>query len=165
MHLCCVCIKVISSHVTWIQRIIRHSLHHIWLCIVHAIFLLLFWQEFESHDGGLSQDKWVFYFNDKAEKERFLKALSDIWIKFFQVQWTYIHEYKGQILSCSAHVQSLILSPMNKKVEYTKTVSETLTQHSINYMPQILEQDPLLIVICIKKLPSVQQFRDFIHEY
>lgn len=47
---------------------------------------------------------------------------------------------------------ALILSPMNKKVEYTKTVSETLTQHSINYMPQILEQDPLLIVICIKKI-------------
>lgn len=79
--------------------------------VVHAIFLLLFWQEFESHDGGLSQDKWVFYFNDKAEKERFLKALSDIWIKFFQVQWTYMHEYKGQILSCSAHVQCIDFEP------------------------------------------------------
>lgn len=42
--------------------------------------------EFESHDGGLSQDKWVFYFNDEAEKERFLKALSEIWIKFFQIE-------------------------------------------------------------------------------
>lgn len=49
------------------------------------IFFILFLQEFESHDGGLSQDKWVFYFNDEAEKERFLKALSDIWIDFFKV--------------------------------------------------------------------------------
>ena len=49
------------------------------------IFFVLFSQEFESHDGGLSQDKWVFYFNDEAEKERFLKALSDIWIDFFKV--------------------------------------------------------------------------------
>ena len=51
----------------------------------HIIFFVLFLQEFESHDGGLSQDKWVFYFNDEAEKERFLKALSDIWIDFFKV--------------------------------------------------------------------------------
>ena len=49
------------------------------------IFFVLFLKEFESHDGGLSQDKWVFYFNDEAEKERFLKALSDIWIDFFKV--------------------------------------------------------------------------------
>lgn len=27
-----------------------------------------------------------FYFNDEAEKERFLEALSDIWIKFFQIE-------------------------------------------------------------------------------
>ncbi|XP_048772912.1 uncharacterized protein LOC125678468 isoform X2 [Ostrea edulis] len=42
--------------------------------------------EFESHDGGLSQDKWVFYFNDEAEKDRFFLALSDIWIQFFQIE-------------------------------------------------------------------------------
>lgn len=48
--------------------------------------------EFESHDGGLSQDKWVFYFNDKAEKGRFLKALSDIWIDFFQIEEMPVYE-------------------------------------------------------------------------
>lgn len=91
----CFCaVRVNSSHVTWIQRIIRHSLHQIWLCIVHAIFLPSFLQEFESHDGGLSQDKWVFYFNDEAEKERFLEALSDIWIKFFQVQYMNLHTWR-----------------------------------------------------------------------
>lgn len=91
----CFCaVRVNSSHVTWIQRIIRHSLYQIWLCIVHAIFLPSFLQEFESHDGGLSQDKWVFYFNDEAEKERFLKALSDIWIKFFQVQYMNLHTWR-----------------------------------------------------------------------
>ncbi|XP_062590426.1 pleckstrin homology domain-containing family M member 2-like [Saccostrea cucullata] len=42
--------------------------------------------EFESYDGGHSQDKWVFYFNDEAEKERFCQVLSDIWIKFFQIE-------------------------------------------------------------------------------
>ncbi|XP_061197272.1 pleckstrin homology domain-containing family M member 2-like [Saccostrea echinata] len=42
--------------------------------------------EFESYDGGHSQDKWVIYFNDEAEKERFCQVLSDMWIKFFQIE-------------------------------------------------------------------------------
>lgn len=75
-----------------------------------------FLQEFESHDGGLSQDKWVFYFNDEAEKERFLKALSDIWIKFFQVQYMNLH-MKTRVRFYHNIAHALVLSPVNKIIK------------------------------------------------